>query len=47
MAAAVVGQEAGKQIYRSTNSTAPEFEEGLIPGTFIGSVVGTALGTQL
>ncbi|KAF3038660.1 hypothetical protein E8E12_006676 [Didymella heteroderae] len=46
MAGAVVGQEAGKRIY-GTNSTAPDFEEGLVPGAFIGGVVGTATGTSL
>lgn len=46
MAAAVVGQEAGKRIY-GTNSSAPDFEEGLIPGAFIGGVVGSTVGTAL
>lgn len=46
MAAAVVGQEAGERIY-GTNSTAPDFEEGLVPGKFVGGIAGTATGTQL
>jgi hypothetical protein len=46
MLGAVVGQEAGKSIY-GENSTAPDFEEGLVPGAFIGGIVGTATGTQL
>jgi hypothetical protein len=43
MAAAVIGQEAGKDIY-GNNSTNSQFEQGVIPGSFIGSVIGNGAG---
>ncbi|KAH6882505.1 hypothetical protein BKA58DRAFT_464460 [Alternaria rosae] len=53
MAGAVVGQEAGKTLYPPGNGTdgngtsAPEMEQGIVPGAFIGSVVTNSLGTAL
>ncbi|KAI4669064.1 uncharacterized protein J4E79_001107 [Alternaria viburni] len=53
MAGAVVGQEAGKTLYPQGNGTdgngtsAPEMEQGIVPGAFIGSVVTNSLGTAL
>ena len=53
MAGAVVGQEAGKTLYPQGNGTdgngtsAPEMEQGIVPGAFTGSVVTNSLGTAL
>jgi hypothetical protein len=37
MVGAVVGQESGKKIYLN-GTTAPDYEQSIIPGAFIGSV---------
>ncbi|KAL5118588.1 hypothetical protein ACEQ8H_003439 [Pleosporales sp. CAS-2024a] len=46
MTSALVGQEAAKNIY-DNNSTSSQFEQGVIPGSFIGSVVGGGAGYAL
>ncbi|EAT83099.2 hypothetical protein SNOG_09834 [Parastagonospora nodorum SN15] len=46
MTAAVIGQEAAKDIY-GNNSTNSQFEQGVIPGSFIGSVIGNGAGHAL
>jgi hypothetical protein len=46
MVGAVVGQEVAKDLY-SNNSTSSEFEQGVIPGLFFGSVVGNGAGEAL
>ncbi|KAF2852467.1 hypothetical protein T440DRAFT_506389 [Plenodomus tracheiphilus IPT5] len=49
MLGAVVGQEARKIIYPNgtTNTSASELEQGIIPGTFIGGIAGNSVGTAL
>ena len=46
MSAAVMGQEVAKDIY-GNNSTNSQFEQGVIPGSFIGSVIGNGAGHAL
>jgi hypothetical protein len=47
MAGTVVGQEAGKAIYPGNGTSAFEFEQGVIPGTFMGSIVTNGAGYAL
>jgi hypothetical protein len=47
MAGTVISQEAGKAIYPTNGTSASEFEQGLIPGTFIGSIAQNSIGTAL
>ncbi|CBX91398.1 hypothetical protein IAQ61_010753 [Plenodomus lingam] len=49
MVGSVVGQEAGKNLYPNGTSLeeASEFEQGVIPGTFIGGIAGSSVGTAL
>lgn len=46
MASTVVSQESGKQIYRE-NTTSDDFEQGAVPGGFIGGPFGAIVGTTL
>ncbi|KAF2822530.1 hypothetical protein CC86DRAFT_373023 [Ophiobolus disseminans] len=46
MTGLVASQEAAKAIYPG-NSTAPEFEQGVIPWAFIGTTVGNGTGSAL
>ncbi|KAI4650609.1 hypothetical protein J4E93_002966 [Alternaria ventricosa] len=44
---AVVGQEAGKLLYPANRTSASEFEQAIVPGTFFGGVTTNAAGTAL
>ncbi|KAF9690550.1 hypothetical protein EKO04_011509 [Ascochyta lentis] len=46
MGSAVVSQESGKEIYGG-NSTDDDFEQGAVPGGFIGGSFGAVVGTTL
>ncbi|KAF2023264.1 hypothetical protein EK21DRAFT_81324, partial [Setomelanomma holmii] len=46
MAGTVITQEGAKNIY-GENSTALDFEQGVVPGSFFGSIVGHGTGTAL
>jgi hypothetical protein len=47
VAGTVVGQEATKAMYPANDTSASDFKQGLIPGTFVGSIVTNGAGTAL
>jgi len=46
MTGALVGQEVAKDLY-GNDTTASEFEQGVVPGAFFGSIAGNGAGTLL